>query len=637
MIKNGADVRDRDEESGDEVRLGKRRPPKPAMLPGLGAPRRTASLTDFLLRPQAALDAFPAKGFVINPRAEGLGVAGPSSRATRSTKISAAQARKARKFASDGGRLIKSGRPTEAIALLERSVKLDPGVAAYHHDLGLALWSAGRIQEAIEPFTAAIRLDPRNESAHRLLGHIFDSLGHKTEAMVEFQAAVRLKPDLFAIQTRLGELYLERGFCVESAAAFRAAAAATKDLATAQIAEARALQASGAFEAALAGMRSVAQAHPACAMAHSILGEMLGESGHSREAAAHYDRAAELSPTMAGAWAGVAVHRKFTADDAQLIARMNAALARTDVTPHVRQALHFALGKAHDDLGDYEAAMRNFEAGNRLRAQRAPVDLDRLARHVDRLIQAIPPGYRAHQSDPGVEDTTPVLIVGMPRCGSTLVEQILSSHPEVAAGGELEFWGLRDAPREDLWGLTATTEATQQIASDYLATLRIYGPDAKRVTDKALGNFIRLGLIHRIFPNATFIHCRRNPIDTALSIFTTNFDTHLAFGSDRSNIVFHYRQYQRMMAHWREVLPPDRLIEMDYEALVSDPEPQVRRLISACGLEWNDACLAPHHNPGKIATASVWQARQPIYRTSVERWRRYEPWLGELRQLSADA
>jgi tetratricopeptide (TPR) repeat protein len=493
------------------------------------------------------------------------------------------------------------------------------------------------MQEAIGAFIAALRLDPRNNSAHRMLGHVFDSLGNKAMATASFQAAVKLKPDLFAVQIRLGELYLEQGLRIESTAAFRAAAAATKDLAMAQIAEARALEASGASEAALAVMRVAAEAHPDCAVAHSILGEMLGQSGHSTEAAAHFERAAELSPSMASAWAGVALNRKFTADDHPRIARMHATLARTDLAPHVRQTLYFALGKAHDDIGDYEAAMRNFEAGNHLRAKRAPVDLDRLAGHVDRLTQAAPSGYPAHQSDLGVDDATPVLIVGMPRCGSTLVERILSSHPDVAAGGELNFWGLRDAPRDDSWRLTATAEATRRLACEYLATLRIYGPDAKRVTDKALGNFIRLGLIHRVFPNATFVHCRRNPIDTALSIFTTNFDTHLAFGSDRREIVFHYRQYQRVMAHWREVLPADRLIEVDYEALVADPEPQVRRLVSACGLNWNDACLEPHRNTGKITTASLWQARQPIYRGSVGRWRRYEPWLGELRQLTADA
>ena len=361
--------------------------PTPAMLPGLGARRPTARFTDLLPRAQPALNASLAKGFAVNSRGEGPGVAGSSPRAPKSTKISPAQAREAHRCAVEGGRLIKSGRPAEAIALLQRSVKLNPSVAAYHHDLGFVLWLAERIQEAIEAFTAALRLDPRNESAHRSLGHIFDRLGHKEKAMVNFQAAIKLKPDLFAVQTRLGELYLERGLRVESATAFRAAAGATKDLVTGQIAEARALEASGALEDALAAMRVITEAHPDCAMAHSILGGMLGQTGHSTEAAAHYERAAELSPNMIVAWAGVAVNKKFTVDDGPMIVRMNATLARTDLALHVRQALYFALGKAHDDMGAYEAAMRNFEAGNRIRSQRARVDLDRLARHVDRLIE----------------------------------------------------------------------------------------------------------------------------------------------------------------------------------------------------------------------------------------------------------
>ena len=289
-------------------------------------------------------------------------------------------------------------------------------------------------------------------------------------------------------------------------------------------------------------------------------------------------------------------------------------------------------------MGNYEAAMQNFEAGNRLRARSGRLDRDALVRRIDRLIEATPPGYRDRQPDPGVEDATPILIVGMPRSGSTLTEQILSSHPEVAAGGELLFWSARDNRRDDIWSLASTAGSDAAPRRRLLwPTLRAIGPNAKRVTDKALGNFMLLGFIHRVFPNATLIHCRRHPIDTALSIFTTNFDANLDFVAERSDLVFYYRQYQRLMAHWREVLPPDRFVEVDYEALVADPEPHARRLVAACGLEWNDACLAPHRNTRRIKTASVWQARQPIYRTSVERWRRYEPWLGELRELAPEA
>jgi hypothetical protein len=137
-----------------------------------------------------------------------------------------------------------------------------------------------------------------------------------------------------------------------------------------------------------------------------------------------------------------------------------------------------------------------------------------------------------------------------------------------------------------------------------------------------------------VFPRATLVHCRRDPVDTCLSIYSTNFEVTFDFAGDQGDLVFYYRQYQRLMDHWREVLPTDRFVEVEYEALVSDPEPHARRLVAACGLEWDEACLAPHRNTRRIATASLFQARQPIYRTSVQRWRRYEPWLGELLELS---
>ncbi len=176
----------------------------------------------------------------------------------------------------------------------------------------------------------------------------------------------------------------------------------------------------------------------------------------------------------------------------------------------------------------------------------------------------------------------------------------------------------------------------QRLAGDYLAVLRGISPDAARVTDKMPFNFGLLGIIRQVFPRAAIVHCRRHPVDTCLSIFGTDFEAAIDFAGERGSLVFFYRQYLRLMAHWREVLPAERFIEVDYEELVADPEKLTRRMIATCGLEWNDACLAPHRNRRRIATASVWQARQPIYRTSVERWRRYEPWLGELRELLAD-
>ncbi len=606
--------------------------PSAAAPPRLGVPGRTASPADLIPRakPAADLESFLAKG---GPP----GVRGFSTDVPTPSQVPLVTAREAQRCASDGVRLFGEGRPAEAIALLRRSVKLNPGAAGSHHDLGFALLAAGQAQQAIEPFTAALGIDPKLATAHRYLAYIFDGLGQQATAMGHYQSAVALKPDLVEAQLRLGDLCRARGLSVEAAATYRAAAAATADAVTARIAEARALEALGAADEALAATRAIVETDPENAEAHAFLGSLLNQAGLFAEAGAHFECALDLSPEKNEVWFGVATSRKFTADDGPLIARMNAALGRSNLTPSHRKLLHFALGKAHDDMGNYKEAMQNFEAGNRYRPLGGRLDRRILTRYIDRVIEATPPGYRDRRPDRGVVDATPILIVGMPRSGSTLTEQILSSHPEVAAAGEERFWSVRCAAHDDIWGLTPTPEATQRLADDYLAALRGFGPNAKRVTDKALGNFMLLGVIHRVFPNATIIHCRRHPIDTALSIFTTNFENTHDYASDRSDLVFFIRQYRRLMEHWRTVLPPDRLVEVDYEALVADPEPQARRLISACGLAWNDACLEPHRNTRKVSTASVWQARQPIYRTSVERWRRYEPWLGELRELAPEA
>jgi tetratricopeptide (TPR) repeat protein len=547
--------------------------PFAAGSPRFPAPGKTASASDLIPRAQPAIDleTFLAK-------ANSTGVRWSSAGAATSPEVSSARAHKAERCASAGARLVSEGRPAEAIPLLQRSIELNPGATMPHHDLGIALTAAGRLEEAVEAFTAALRLDPSLATTHHFRAVILDNLGQVANAMEGYKAAVALKPDLVAAQIRLGEIYLGRRLCAEAAAAFRAVADAAKGTVWARIAEARGLEASGAIDDALIAIRAGAEAYPHSAEAHLLLGKLLGEAGLFAEAAAHYERAAGLSPDKNLGWLGLATNRKFTADDGPLIARMNAVLRGSKLTPHYRLSLHFAVGKAHDDMGNYEEAMQNFEAGNRYRALGGRLGRQALAHYIDRVIEATTPGCRDRQPDPGVEDATPILIVGMPRSGSTLIEQVLSSHPEIAAGGEQGFWSARCAAHVDTWGLTPTPEATRRLADDYLAAMRPFGRDAKRVTDKMLSNFMLLGVIHRVFPNATIIHCRRHPIDTALSIFTTHFEANWNYASDRGDIVFFTRQYQRLMAHWREVLPPDRLVEVDYEALVGDPEPQTRRL-----------------------------------------------------------
>ena len=287
--------------------------------------------------------------------------------------------------------------------------------------------------------------------------------------------------------------------------------------------------------------------------------------------------------------------------------------------------------------------MRQYDDGNALKAaSSARFDRAALARRYDETIacataETLGRAARASARPRRPGDDLPVLIVGMPRSGTTLTEQILSSHPEVAAAGEQTFWtshrqNLRLSPAGAPDG-----EALTKAADDYLARLRSYGPNARRVTDKMPKNFEMLAQVRLAFPEARIIHCRRHPIDTCLSNYFSYFVGGVGFAFDRSDIVFQYREYERLMAHWRRVLPPDRFLELDYESLIADREAQVRRLVAFIGLEWDDACLAHERNARVVKTASLWQARQPIYTTSVERWRRYAPWLGEFRALQPEA
>ena len=548
-------------------------------------------------------------------------------------KPSKSRARAAHQQAVLGVRLARQGQHAQAIARLQRSVELDPTVATAQHDLGRACLEAGRLEEAASALAGAVRLNPNLASAHHYLAVALDYLGRTAAAASAYEAAVRLAPELHTVQFRLGQLYLGRGRRADAEACFRAAAAATAGTAQSRVCEACAADAAGDGTKAQALLRAVIAADPTCGLAHLVLGQVLAQAGQSAEAAACLERGISLMPNMIAAWQGFATNTKFTAADKPLIGRIGACLEQPNLLAAQRKALHFALGKAHDDIGQFGEAMRHFDAANRIRSSAAILDRAALARQTDWLIAATPPGYLERRPDLGVEDETPILIVGMPRSGTTLVEQILSSHPDVAPGGELSFWGERNDAGIGIFDATTKPGAVRRLADDYLAVLRAISPEAARVTDKMPFNFGMLGVIRQVFPRAAIVHCRRHPVDTCLSIFMTDFETTIDFAGDRSSLVFFYRQYQRLMAHWREVLPPDRSIEVDYEELVADPEPLTRRLIATCGLEWNEACLAPHRNQRRITTASLWQARQPIYRTSVERWRRYEPWLGELREL----
>jgi tetratricopeptide (TPR) repeat protein len=372
---------------------------------------------------------------------------------------------------------------------------------------------------------------------------------------------------------------------------------------------------------------------PANALAHDLLGNLLSEFGRFEEAHECFTRAVTIAPLMAGSYYDLVRCRPVTTTDEGLLARMEAALAAPGLEVAQRLRVHLALGKAADDLCDYALAMQHFDAADAVRQGSASFDSAAFDAAINRLIERCTPDLIARAPELGTGDATPVLIIGMPRSGTTLVEQIVSSHPEVGAGGELNFWNERGAAWHQAGPAGTKAPFLQQAAAHYLGVLRAIGPTSARVTDKMPFNFLWAGLIHLAFPRATIIHCRRAAIDTALSIHQTLFHPGLAFPTGGSKLVAYFRSYQRLTDHWRRVLPADRFIEVEYEDLTRDAEPVIRRIIAGCGMPWEDACLHPERNPRAVKTPSKWQTRQPIYRHSVERWRRYEPWLGPLSAL----
>jgi tetratricopeptide (TPR) repeat protein len=534
--------------------------------------------------------------------------------------------------------LLRAGRPADAIAPLRDAALLQPTNPIIHHDLGLACLEVGRVPDAIAALQQAVASNPRYADAYFRLGIALEKLGNIAAALAAYDRATKLLPSLTEAWFRAGALVHELGHRDEAIGCFRRAAATGGKASFGRLGKARALLIEDRNPEAEQALRETLVADPRNAMAYDLLGNLLSDLGRFDEARACFERAIAIAPLLAGCYYDLVRCRPVTSRDDGLLQRMEAALATPGLEAAQRLRLHLAIGKAAEDLGDYALAMKHLDAADDVRRSSRSFDSTAFSTEVDRLIARCTPQLIARAPELGSCDATPVLIIGMPRSGTTLVEQIVSMHPEVGAGGELNFWNERGA----MWHRSAAAgnqtpfvakEFLAKAAGDYLGVLRVIAPTAARVTDKMPFNFLWAGLIHLAFPRAIIIHCRRTAVDTALSIHQTHFHPGLAFPTGGDELVAYFRSYQRLIDHWRSLLPADRFIEVDYEDLTRAPEPVIRRIIAACGLAWHDACLRPESNPRAVKTPSKWQTRQPIYRSSVARWRRYEPWLGPLRAL----
>jgi tetratricopeptide (TPR) repeat protein len=567
------------------------------------------------------------------------------------------------------------GDKEQATAHFRRAVELDANLAEAHSNLGQLLLEQKGLEEALVHCREAARLCPNLPEAHNNLGNVLRELDRLAEAKGCYAEALRLNPDLALACSNMGQAVQQEGKLDDALTWYQQALQLAPDSARIHCNMASALEeqkkheeAASCYELALQFDQHCAEAHnglgfvrheqgdyhaaqahyraairhkPDFAPAHSNLGGVLEELNAFDEAQACFREALRRDPSHAGAYGQLATLLRSTLPEADLTA-MKQLLADPHTTEGQRMALHYGLAQVLDACGEFDKAAAHLERANALclagwRKRGQGYDPVAHADFVSSLIATVTPEFFARVRGFGVDTDRPIFVVGLPRSGTTLIEQILASHSQVFGAGELPY--LPDAfdalpqvtnsngsPIECLGRLDQ--ESARLVAERHLERLRQRNFSAPRIVDKLPDNYLHLGLITVLLPRATIIHCRREPRDVAVSCWMTHF-RQIRWACDLEHIAARFRDYQRLMAHWRQVLPT-ALFEVDYEETVADLEGVARRLVAGCGLEWEPACLAFHETRRPVRTASVRQVRQPVYTHSVARWKNYAKALAPL-------
>ncbi len=575
-----------------------------------------------------------------------------------------------------GGILNEQGRRDDAVAHYERALAIRPGYADAHSNLGLLRATEGRAADAVAHYERALELNPRHGNAHYNLALLMAAQGRMTEAIPHFESALELNPDHANAHLGLGAALLAEGRITEAAAHLERAlelnpahADLHSNLGVALMAQGRAVEAAAHFERALALQPAHADAHcnlgtalaaqgriaeaaahlercldldPSQANAHNSLGNICKDDGNFDDAMAHYTRAIAILPDYGEAHFNRSELKRFRSGDADLAA-MEALARRTDLSVNKALHIHFALAKAIEDTGDPARSLQHLHRANALKRGQIAYDEVRALDLVRRIAAVFSRDLLDRFESQGDPSPAPIFVLGMPRSGSTLIEQILASHPRIQGGGELpHLEAAADGVLHSRAGYpecvpSLDAAALRRIGQSYLSRLPPFADGKVRIVDKLPGNYLNIGLIRLFLPNAKIIHTMRHPVDTCMSCYSKLFSSGHHYTYDLAELGRFYRGYRDLMAHWRSVLPPGAMLDVAYEDVVDDLEGQARRLIDYCGLPWDDRCLSFHETRRPVRTASAIQVRQPIFRSSLERWRKYEsgiaPLLDELGEL----
>jgi tetratricopeptide (TPR) repeat protein len=567
--------------------------------------------------------------------------------------------------------LVNLGRNEEAVPILEKAARLDPRNPGVLFNLGKALAKQGKGKEADEVFEAAFELaperkmladaarlhgegkyeeaeriyreilttQPNNVDAQRMLAMIAATAGNFDDAERLLRKALKLAPDFFTAQMDLGRILKEQDRYEEAITALRAALQIEPNNANAWFMLGATLAPAALTWEAVEAYEKSLELRPDAPAVLLGLGHVLKTVGEQERGIAAYKRCIELKPDNGETYWSLANLKTFRFSDAEL-AQMEERIHSGEINHESSEVnFHFALGKAYEDRKDFESAWRWYESGNR--KQRGLVSYDPVETQFanDALIEVFDAEFMAKMSGVGCSDPAPIFVLGLPRSGSTLIEQILASHSMVEGTSELPYLGRVSASlnRNRADGINypqamreLEAEHLQAMGEDYLNYASLHRTEGKpRFIDKMPNNFPNIGFLHLILPNAKIIDARRHPLDSCLGNFRQLFAKGQTFTYDQTDIGEYFLQYQRLMDYWHELLP-GKILTVQYEENVTDLENQVRRLLEFCELPWEDACLRYYETDRPVRTASSEQVRQPIYFDSVNFWRHYEDKLEEM-------
>lgn len=527
----------------------------------------------------------------------------------------------------------------DALVSFNKAVDVKPDYVEVYNNCGIVLRDLKRLDDALASFDKAIALRPDYADAHYNRGIVLRDLKRLDEALASYDQAIALKPDH-------GEAYINRGLVLqglkrfdEALASYDRAIVLRPDSSQAYNNRGIALKKLNRSNEALASYDRAIALNPNYAEAFYNRAIELMELGRLDEAQQAADKAIELAPREALYYRTFGSAGRYSGDDKRLAVLEQLAENAESYSSDDQVDLCFVLAKVYEDVGRFNEAFNQLKIGNVLKRRQIIYDEAAELDAFTRIQDLYTPQLIQSTRDAGESSPVPVFIVGMVRSGSTLVEQILASHPQAFGGGELdsfaEFVARCSAMQngEQLRPELASglsTDQLRQIGVRYVARLRELSPQAARIVNKLPSNFMHAGLIHLALPNATIIHTVRDPRDTCASAYSKLFTEEQNHTYDLAELGRYYGHYHALMAHWHRVLPAGRILDVQYEDVVADLEGQARRLIAHCGLDWDPRCLAFHRTDRPVRTASAIQVRQPIYDSSIGRWRMYESFLGPL-------